>query len=566
MQNKANFRKSQMNVNKVLTRNYEKRTLGQSGKNKANSKPNKANFKKAQMSATTFLAKDYENILNWVICENKANIKPKQTQSKPISPPHAAKQTQFQRMHQKGMNIEVADPAFRGRTADPAFRGRNQTQPVVSLPALSLPVLSIVEGSKGSNLFQFSTMLNCANRSTAFSTGKSLQQPLVLLPLSCGVLILLDLSTPEANIVVAAGIVERTHAELTPREALINSGHNRLRFVIEKDLNRALFDIPHQANRVPIVIPLRPLGPCFCNRDTRLVVDDKNGVGVGIGLVGDVHVIEMRWPLMAKEQAHITMAVISRCRKHFQLQYEAADNHVFNEVDIERRADFRAVLALFEQTQHFATVLILDDSPSVGVGGLPGIEVAILKVSLEYQRHFCTAYLRKVRTSCCHKQYHGRNHIAFHNHSFPLNNLMCKSNLIFPPAPNSYLLRKQHLSFLRLLKSRFIALPTRVSIKAGRNVFAMALGNRLESLVLTNLCRPLALTGFLEMGQGAFTVGKVFYREEQTCPADGDMVSVIQDGLVGDFAAIDEDAVLTMHISRIILAAVRIVTYPQMLA
>jgi release factor glutamine methyltransferase len=43
-------------------------------------------------------------------------------------------------MHHKGMNIEVADPAF---------RGRNQTQPVVSLPALS-----IVEGSKGSNLFQ----------------------------------------------------------------------------------------------------------------------------------------------------------------------------------------------------------------------------------------------------------------------------------------------------------------------------------------------------------------------------------------------------------------------------
>ena len=46
MQNKANFRKSQMNVNKVLTRDYEKRTLGQLGKQsqfKANSKPIKPN-------------------------------------------------------------------------------------------------------------------------------------------------------------------------------------------------------------------------------------------------------------------------------------------------------------------------------------------------------------------------------------------------------------------------------------------------------------------------------------------------------------------------------------------
>ncbi len=56
MQNKANFRKSQMNVSKVLTKDYEKKTLGQRGKTKpikanqsqlkpikANSKPIKAN-------------------------------------------------------------------------------------------------------------------------------------------------------------------------------------------------------------------------------------------------------------------------------------------------------------------------------------------------------------------------------------------------------------------------------------------------------------------------------------------------------------------------------------------
>jgi len=43
MQNKANFRKSQMNVNKVLTKDYEKMDTWSSGKNKPNSNPIKAN-------------------------------------------------------------------------------------------------------------------------------------------------------------------------------------------------------------------------------------------------------------------------------------------------------------------------------------------------------------------------------------------------------------------------------------------------------------------------------------------------------------------------------------------
>jgi hypothetical protein len=74
LQNKPNFKKSQMNVNKVLTRDYEKRTLGERGKtnpkqtqNKAKTNPNKANFHpKNQLPP------------------------PKQTQTNP-------KQTQFQR-------------------------------------------------------------------------------------------------------------------------------------------------------------------------------------------------------------------------------------------------------------------------------------------------------------------------------------------------------------------------------------------------------------------------------------------------------------------------------------
>ena len=44
MQNKANFRKSQMNVNNVLTGDYEKWTLGQLGK-QSQYKPNQTQFK-----------------------------------------------------------------------------------------------------------------------------------------------------------------------------------------------------------------------------------------------------------------------------------------------------------------------------------------------------------------------------------------------------------------------------------------------------------------------------------------------------------------------------------------
>jgi len=44
MQNKANFRKSQMDIRLVKTRDYEKKTNRTFGENKPNSNPNKANL------------------------------------------------------------------------------------------------------------------------------------------------------------------------------------------------------------------------------------------------------------------------------------------------------------------------------------------------------------------------------------------------------------------------------------------------------------------------------------------------------------------------------------------
>jgi len=55
--NKPNFRKSRMNVNKVLTKDYDKKTLGQRGKNKPNSNPIQTQYKPKQtqcLPATPF--------------------------------------------------------------------------------------------------------------------------------------------------------------------------------------------------------------------------------------------------------------------------------------------------------------------------------------------------------------------------------------------------------------------------------------------------------------------------------------------------------------------------------
>ena len=75
MQNKPNFQKAQMNVNNVLTVDYENKTLGERGKNKPNSKP-----KQTQSNPI------------------KANKMPKQTQYKP-------KQSQFQRQKNAALHL-----------------------------------------------------------------------------------------------------------------------------------------------------------------------------------------------------------------------------------------------------------------------------------------------------------------------------------------------------------------------------------------------------------------------------------------------------------------------------
>jgi hypothetical protein len=76
MQNEPKFRKVKLNVNKVLTKNYEQMDTWSIGKNEPKRTQNEPKFKKAKMNVTAALTMEYENISNWAICENEPNTNP----------------------------------------------------------------------------------------------------------------------------------------------------------------------------------------------------------------------------------------------------------------------------------------------------------------------------------------------------------------------------------------------------------------------------------------------------------------------------------------------------------
>ncbi|GAH79447.1 unnamed protein product [marine sediment metagenome] len=69
-----------MNVNSILTKDYERNDIFAVPENKANSNPIKPNFLKAKMNLNFYLTKDYENERFCRCGENKPKTNPKQTQ------------------------------------------------------------------------------------------------------------------------------------------------------------------------------------------------------------------------------------------------------------------------------------------------------------------------------------------------------------------------------------------------------------------------------------------------------------------------------------------------------
>jgi len=73
MQNKPNFLRSQMNVNSLLTIDYENISDWTLGENKPNSNPIKPNFKKAKMNVNSLITKDYRKNDDFSVRINKPN-------------------------------------------------------------------------------------------------------------------------------------------------------------------------------------------------------------------------------------------------------------------------------------------------------------------------------------------------------------------------------------------------------------------------------------------------------------------------------------------------------------
>ncbi len=61
MQNKAKFRKVKLNVNNLLTKDYDRMDTWSIGKKQSQTKPNKAKSKKAKMNVTSYITVAYEN-------------------------------------------------------------------------------------------------------------------------------------------------------------------------------------------------------------------------------------------------------------------------------------------------------------------------------------------------------------------------------------------------------------------------------------------------------------------------------------------------------------------------
>ncbi len=76
MQNKPNFRKSQMNVNLYNTTNYERKRDWTLGENKPNTNPIKPNLRKAKMTINSLITKDYRKKDDFAVRKNKPNSNP----------------------------------------------------------------------------------------------------------------------------------------------------------------------------------------------------------------------------------------------------------------------------------------------------------------------------------------------------------------------------------------------------------------------------------------------------------------------------------------------------------
>jgi len=104
MQNEPNFRKSQMNVCPVNTMDYDKKTLGERGKNEPKTNPIKANFRKAKMNVNKVLAENYENISPIIAPKKQSQFSKRQKPMQTFLPKRIMKNTRFRVLPKRTQN------------------------------------------------------------------------------------------------------------------------------------------------------------------------------------------------------------------------------------------------------------------------------------------------------------------------------------------------------------------------------------------------------------------------------------------------------------------------------
>jgi len=111
MQNKPNFRKSQMNVSIYLQTAYENKSDWTLGQNKPNSNPIKPNLQKAKMNVNLYVIEDYRKKDDFVVRINKPNFRNGQNEYKLTYNKGLQKKRLFSNPKNKPNSNPISNPA-----------------------------------------------------------------------------------------------------------------------------------------------------------------------------------------------------------------------------------------------------------------------------------------------------------------------------------------------------------------------------------------------------------------------------------------------------------------------
>jgi len=167
MQNKPNFRKSQMNVSIFSTKAYENIANWTLGQNKPNSNPIKANFPEGKIDAKCVFTKDYRKKDDFAVRKNKPNSNPIFLRTKTNATLFTAKDYENETTHRPQKNKPNSNPIsvkpkmsanlyviedYENETAFRLQKNKPKTNPISSKSKMSLKSLAGKSGTPGSRL------------------------------------------------------------------------------------------------------------------------------------------------------------------------------------------------------------------------------------------------------------------------------------------------------------------------------------------------------------------------------------------------------------------------------